>query len=130
MTLRVHTTGTLASIWLMKHGAMDVKSSVNSFFVYCVFICDGHTLYSLANFVSREMSVLEFLKSLWGPGTEGEYGYRTGPPGYIGWRNSFLGINSGAPYTFKKTGSGVELREMQRSMEDTHATNLASHLPI
>jgi hypothetical protein len=25
---------------------------------------------------------LEFLKSLWGPGTEEEEGYRTGPPGY------------------------------------------------
>ncbi len=24
-------------------------------------------------------------------------GYRTGPPGYIGWRASFLGINSWAP---------------------------------
>ncbi len=40
---------------------------------------------------------LEFLKSVWGLGTEEEYGYRTGPPGYIGWRNSFLGISSGAP---------------------------------
>jgi hypothetical protein len=40
---------------------------------------------------------LEFLKSLWGLGTEEEEGYRTGPPGYLGWRNSFLGINSGAP---------------------------------
>jgi hypothetical protein len=50
---------------------------------------------------------LEFLKSLWGLGTEEEEGYRTGPPGYIGWRNSFLGIDSGAPYTFKNTGSGL-----------------------
>jgi hypothetical protein len=48
---------------------------------------------------------LEFLKSLWGLGTEEVEGYRTGPPGYIGWRNSFLGIDSGAPYTFKNTGS-------------------------
>ena len=48
---------------------------------------------------------LEFLKSLWGLGTEEEEGYRTGPPGYIGWRNSFLGIDSGALYTFKNTGS-------------------------
>jgi hypothetical protein len=48
---------------------------------------------------------LEFLKSLWGLGTEEEEGYRTGSPGYIGWRNSFLGIDSGAPYTFKNTGS-------------------------
>jgi hypothetical protein len=40
---------------------------------------------------------LEFFKSLWGLGTDEEYGYRTGPPGYKGWRNSFLGINSGAP---------------------------------
>jgi hypothetical protein len=40
---------------------------------------------------------LEFLKSLWGLGTEEEQGFRTVQPGYIGWRNSFLGINSGAP---------------------------------
>jgi hypothetical protein len=49
---------------------------------------------------------LEFLKRLWGLGTGEEEGYRTGPPGYIGWRNSFLGIDSGAPYTFKNTSSG------------------------
>jgi hypothetical protein len=36
---------------------------------------------------------LDFLKSLLGLGTEEEEGYRTGPPGYIGWRNSFLGRN-------------------------------------
>jgi hypothetical protein len=53
----------------------------------------------------KRKSELEFLKSLWGLGTEEEEGYRTGPPGYIGWRNSFLGIDSGAPYTFKNTGS-------------------------
>ncbi len=46
------------------------------------------------------ISELEFLRSLWGLGTEQEEGYRTGPPGYIGWRNLFLGINSGVPYTF------------------------------
>ncbi len=40
---------------------------------------------------------LEFLKSLWGLGTEEEEGYRTGPPCYIGWRNPFLGIDSRAP---------------------------------
>jgi hypothetical protein len=34
-------------------------------------------------------------------------GYCTGPPGYIGWRNSFLGIDSGAPYTFKNTSSDI-----------------------
>ncbi len=34
-------------------------------------------------------------------------GYRTGPPGYIGWRYSFLGIDSWAPLTFKNTGSGI-----------------------
>ncbi len=49
---------------------------------------------------------LEFLKSLWGLGTWEEEGYRTGPPGNIGWRNSFLGIDAGVPYTFKNTGSG------------------------
>jgi hypothetical protein len=50
---------------------------------------------------------LEFLKRLWGLGTEEEEGYRTGPPGYIGWRNSFLGIDSGTPYTYKNTSSGI-----------------------
>jgi hypothetical protein len=48
---------------------------------------------------------LEFVKSLWGLGTEKEECYRTSPPGYIGWLNSFLGIDSGAPYTFKNMGS-------------------------
>ncbi len=52
---------------------------------------------------------LEFFKILWGLGTEEEEGNRTGPPGYIGWRNSFLGIDSGPPYTFKNTGSGFEV---------------------
>jgi hypothetical protein len=46
-----------------------------------------------------------------GLGTEEEEGYRTGPPGYIGWRNSFLGIDSGAPYTFKNTGSATPQQE-------------------
>jgi hypothetical protein len=54
---------------------------------------------------AHKSTELEFLKSLWGLGTEEEEGYRTGPPGYIGWRNLFLGIDSGAPYTFKNTGS-------------------------
>ena len=49
-------------------------------------------------------------------GTKEEEGYRNGPPGYIGWRNSFLGIDSGAPYTFKKTGS--ELND-ERERENT-----------
>jgi hypothetical protein len=56
-----------------------------------------------------EKPELEFLTSLWGLGTEEEEGYRTGPPGYIGWPNSFLGIDSGAPYTFKNTGSAVQV---------------------
>jgi len=46
---------------------------------------------------AAESPELEFLKSLWGLGTEEEQGYRTGPPGYIGWRNSFLGIDAWAP---------------------------------
>jgi hypothetical protein len=41
---------------------------------------------------------LEFLTSLWGLGTEDEEVYRTGPPGYIDWRNSFLGSIPG-PHT-------------------------------
>ncbi len=55
--------------------------------------------------LNESYSELEFLKSLWGLVTEEEQGYRTGPPGYIGWRNSFLGIDSWAPQTFKNTGS-------------------------
>jgi hypothetical protein len=54
-------------------------------------------------------SELEFLKMPWGLGTKEEEGYRTGPPGYIGWRNSFLGIDSGAPYTFKTRVQMVSL---------------------
>ncbi len=32
-------------------------------------------------------------------------GYRTGPPGYIGWRNRFFEIDSWAPWTFTNSGS-------------------------
>ncbi len=46
---------------------------------------------------AAEEPELEFLNSLWGLGTEEEWDYRTGPPGYIGWRNSFLGIDSWTP---------------------------------
>jgi hypothetical protein len=35
-----------------------------------------------------------FKQSLEAIGTEKEQGYRTGPPGYIDWRNWFLGIDS------------------------------------
>ncbi len=52
--------------------------------------------------------------SPWGLGTEEEEGFRTGPPGYIGWRNSFLGIDSGAPYTFKNTGQSSPHMEESR----------------
>jgi hypothetical protein len=38
-----------------------------------------------------------------------EYGGRTGPPGYIGWQNRFLGIDSWDPERFKNTGSVVVL---------------------
>ncbi len=65
--------------------------------------------YNAKKFVFLNIPELEILKSLWGLGTEKEEGYRTGPPGYIGWRNSFLRIDSGAPYTFKNTGSGLLL---------------------
>ncbi len=60
------------------------------------------TTYKFVPLVQMKLlSELEFLKSVWGLGTEEEEGYSTGPPGYIGSRNSFLGIDSGAPYTFK-----------------------------
>ncbi len=44
----------------------------------------------VSHFVMGLKAEQEFLKSLWGLGTEEEEGYRTGPPGYIGWRSSFL----------------------------------------
>ncbi len=62
-------------------------------------------MYGGGGYITLSQSELEFLKSLWVLRTEEEEGYRTGPPGYIGWRNSFLGIDFGAPYTFKNTGS-------------------------
>jgi hypothetical protein len=73
----------------------------------CLF---GHLRLTQVGFLSENVkklynSELEFLKRLWGLGTREEEGYRTGPPGYIGWRNSFLEIDSGAPYTFKNTSS-------------------------
>ncbi len=61
---------------------------------YCQHVQYVEHMYSKEYILAR--SELEFLKSLWGLGTEEEYGYRTGPPGYIGWRNSFLGINARA----------------------------------
>ncbi len=61
----------------------------------------------LCTFHFKGMPELDFLKRLWGLVTEEEEGFRTGPPGNIGWRNSFLGIDSGAPYPFKSTGSDL-----------------------
>ncbi len=59
-----------------------------------------------------------------GLGTEEEEGYCTGPPGYVGWRNSFLEIDSGAPYTFKNTGSVpqdlLHPYSKQRNVEKKH----------
>ncbi len=63
-------------------------------------------------------SELEFLNNLWRLGTEQEKGYRTGPPGYIGWRNSFLGIDSWAPETFKNTGSGPYPERMENTKKE------------
>ncbi len=34
--------------------------------------------------------------------------FKNSSSGYIGWLNSFLGINSWAPQTFKNTGSGTQ----------------------
>ena len=50
----------------------------------------------------------EFLKSLQRLETGKKQGYCTNPPGYIGWRNSFFGIDSWAPKTFKNTRSDLE----------------------
>jgi hypothetical protein len=68
-------------------------------FIFCLWNPDPDLVASQAG-----IAELEFFKSLLGLGTKEEEGHRTDPPGYIGWRNSFLGIDSGAPYTFKNTG--------------------------
>ncbi len=48
--------------------------------------------------------MLEFYNNLWG--ARNRVGIcRTGPPGYIGWQNRFLGIDFWAPYKFKNTTS-------------------------
>ncbi len=39
------------------------------------------------------------------PRTRKRIRYGTGPPGYIGWRNQFLGTDSWAPWTFTNMGS-------------------------
>jgi hypothetical protein len=80
-----------------KHGLEKVLKAT------CVFA--GLWAFSADSLFCSTSTELEFLKRLWGLGTGEEEGYRTGPPGYIGWRNSFLGIDSGAPYTFKNTSS-------------------------
>jgi hypothetical protein len=58
---------------------------------------------------------LVFVDLLRRPGIDSQLGgpvrnpiYRTGPPGYIGWRNRFLGIDSWAAYTFTNTGSVLD----------------------
>ncbi len=55
----------------------------------------------------EDKTVLVFLNNLWGLGTELEQGCRTGPPGYKGRRNRFLGIDSWASNKFKNTTSMV-----------------------
>jgi hypothetical protein len=65
-------------------------------FNYTPFLFCKKTLQIRDHFFLVMHPELEFLKSLWGKGTEEEEGYRTGPPGYKGWRNSFLGIDSWA----------------------------------
>jgi hypothetical protein len=81
-----------------------VASKIRSIFQSFEKAGVGSKTISVISFRAR---ICKHLRSLWGLGTEEEEGYRTGPPGYIGYRNSFLGIDSGAPYTFKNTGPGV-----------------------
>ncbi len=60
------------------------------------------------NYTRQEWEVQQcwnFRTSLRGLGTEQEHDCRIGPPGYIGWRNRFLGIDSWASYMFKNTAS-------------------------
>jgi hypothetical protein len=65
--------------------------------IKCVILSLSYNTLRRKSGNEDETSELEFLKSLWGLGTEKEEGYSTGPPGYIGWRNSFLRIDFGGP---------------------------------
>ncbi len=85
---------------------MDARNGARRAFITARPMDSADSLLCLAaRWVHVLPAELEFLKRLCGLGTEEEEGYRTDPPGYIGWRNSFLGIDSGAPYTFKNTSS-------------------------
>jgi hypothetical protein len=52
--------------------------------------------------------VLEFLNNLWGARNRVGIGlsYQPAMPGYIGWQNWFLGIDSWAPSKFENSDSG------------------------
>ncbi len=60
---------------------------------------------------SLHIRALEFLNNLWGIRTKQDYGCRTCPPGYIGWRNRILGIDSQAPKKFKIRALNTSERE-------------------
>jgi len=89
-----------------------------------VFIDTFAALIFCTSCFSSKFTELEFSKSLWGLGTEEEEGYRTGPPGYIGWRNSFLGIDSGAPYMFKNTSSAADNHATIHWRDNSHPLTL------
>jgi hypothetical protein len=60
---------------------------------------EGNTEKENNDYIVYEMSTKQswnFKKSM-GTRNRGGTGLSYGPPGYIGWRNSFLGIDSWAP---------------------------------
>jgi hypothetical protein len=73
------------------------------YIVQCTYV--RQKFVNLADSLNMPFPRAGIFKGLWVLETEDEDGYRTGPPGYTGWRNSFLGIDSRAQYTFKNTGS-------------------------
>jgi hypothetical protein len=76
------------------------------------YIPKAKTTFIPVNFkdASKEYTRAGIFKESMGARNRGGRGLSYGPPCYIGWRNSFLEIDSGAPYTFKNTGSGNEKR--------------------
>ncbi len=83
----------------------DIHSSVSTL-PLCV-LCGPYYSFHQRHFIDwRETSLslpiwAGIFKQSMGARNRVGMGYRTGPPGYIGWRNSFLGIDSWAPYTVR-----------------------------
>jgi hypothetical protein len=83
MALRPKSKHTVSAVG--KHtGAITYCTRIGQLFNQLIYQSDKGTMLGID---CSYCSELDFLNILWCPGTEKEYRYRTGPPGYIGWQN-------------------------------------------